>query len=80
MHIVVIGWLYVVLMMAITERSFIAGLLTFFFYGLVPCGVLLRLSGARLRRRAAKRQTVAVAPPSDDLVNHPDRTDTQADQ
>lgn len=80
MHIVIIGWLYVAMMMAITERSVTAGVLSFFFYGLVPCAVLFWLSGSRLRRRAAKRQAVEGVPPSNEQVNHPDRTDTRPDQ
>ena len=80
MHIVIIGWLYVAMMMAITERSITAGLLTFFFYGVAPCAVLFWLSGSRSRRRAAKRKSVADAPPSDEQLNHPDRTDARPDQ
>ena len=33
MYIVAIGWLWVVLMMALTEASLTAGILTFLFYG-----------------------------------------------
>jgi len=36
MHIVAIAWLFVTILMAMTERSVTAGLLTFLLYGLAP--------------------------------------------
>lgn len=51
MYIVAIGWLWVVLMMALTESSLTAGLLTFFFYGLAPLALFLWLAGTPARRR-----------------------------
>ena len=58
MFIVAIGWIYVVLMMAITETTPVAGVMTFVLYGLVPVVLLLYLSGGRQRkrRRAAEQQ------------------------
>lgn len=54
MHIVAIAWIYVVLMMSITERSIIAGIMTFLLYGVLPLIVILYLmsSPQRKRRRA----------------------------
>ena len=82
MHIVAIGWLYVTLMMAITEKNITAGVLTFVFYGLMPCALLLWLGGTRLRRRAAKRQSQSITAPSvaDEQANHPDRANPGRDQ
>lgn len=51
MYIVAIGWLWVVLMMAVTEPSLTAGLLTFVFYGLAPLALFLWLVGTPARRR-----------------------------
>lgn len=51
MYIVAIGWLWVVLMMAVTETSVTAGLLTFFVYGLAPLALFLWLAGTPARRR-----------------------------
>lgn len=51
MYIVAIGWLWVVLMMALTETGITAGLLTFFFYGLAPLALFLWLAGTPARRR-----------------------------
>ncbi|MFH1494224.1 MAG: hypothetical protein ABIG70_05460 [Pseudomonadota bacterium] len=70
MYIVAIGWLYVVVMMSVTETSFIAGLMTFLFYGLIPLAIFLWLFGTPQRRRsmAAKQNT-----------DQPDGTDTKTD-
>lgn len=51
MHIVAIAWIYVVLMMAITERSVIAGIMTFLLYGVLPLAVILYLMGTRQRKQ-----------------------------
>lgn len=50
MYIIAIGWMYVVTLMAATETNFIAGLVTFLFYGLFPCSVLMYLLGTKRRR------------------------------
>lgn len=54
MYIVAIGWLYVVLMMAVASHSVLAGVMRFIFYGLLPVALLLWIVGtpARRRRRA----------------------------
>lgn len=73
MYIVAIAWLYVTMMMAITEPSFVAGVLTFVFYGLLPCGLLLWLIGTPQRKRNRLRVL------ADQELDHPDRPDTQRD-
>ena len=50
MYIVAIAWLYVTLMMAITEKSVVAGIMTFIFYGLAPLALFLWLFGTPARR------------------------------
>ncbi len=54
MHIAAVGWIYVVLMMAITEESVVAGIMTFLFYGVLPVAIIMYLAGTgnRKRRRA----------------------------
>lgn len=56
MYIVAIAWLYVVVMMALTESSIVAGLATFVFYGLAPVALLVWLMGTPQRRRNRKAQ------------------------
>ena len=58
MYIVAIAWIYVVLMMSITEQSIIAGILTFVFYGLGPLALFLWIFGTPARRRAAHRNAL----------------------
>ena len=56
MWIVAIGWMYVVTLMAATERSVVAGLMTFLFYGMLPLSLVLYLTGAWRKGRARKRE------------------------
>ena len=62
MYIIAIGWLWVALMMAITEANFVAGILSFVFYGLLPCALLLWLLGTPARRR--RRRPEEEEPPA----------------
>jgi len=73
MYIVAIAWLYVALMMAITEPSVVAGTLTFVFYGLLPCALLLWLVGTPQRRRQQLRQVMQQE------IDQPDRADAERD-
>lgn len=61
MYIIAIAWIYVVLMMALTEASVVAGISTFVFYGLAPLALLLWLLGTPQRRRARKAREDAEA-------------------
>jgi Zn-dependent protease with chaperone function len=51
MYIVAIGWIYVTLLMALTESNITAGILTFALYGLLPLSLFLWIFGAPLRFR-----------------------------
>ncbi|MEZ0236626.1 MAG: hypothetical protein ACAH06_01045 [Methylophilaceae bacterium] len=73
MYIVAIAWLYVTLMMALTEPSIVAGLLTFLFYGLLPCALLIWIIGTPQRRRNRLRVM------AEQELDQPDRSDTKAD-
>jgi hypothetical protein len=60
MWIVAIGWMYVVTLMAATEPSVVAGIMTFLFYGILPLSLVFYLTGAwrrgHARRRHARRR------------------------
>jgi hypothetical protein len=64
MYIVAIAWLYVVFMMSITERTAVAGVMTFLLYGVFPLTIVLYLMGTPQRKRnrqlAKKNKTAAV--------------------
>lgn len=50
-----IAWIYVVGLMALTEPSVVAGLMTFLLYCVVPLSILFYLTGSRRRKRKAQR-------------------------
>ena len=64
MYIVAIGWLYVVVLMAISAHSFASGLMTFLLYGALPVGVLILISGSKHRHRR-RRQSIEKAEASE---------------
>jgi hypothetical protein len=60
-HLVVIGWLYVVVMMAVAEATNTTGtvlgaIFTFLLYGLAPVALVVYLMGTPGRRRAIKQR------------------------
>lgn len=60
MYLVVIGWLYVTLMMALaeamsTQGSVLGAVITFVLYGLLPMALVVYLMGTPLRRKAIRK-------------------------
>ncbi|MBS1130322.1 MAG: hypothetical protein H6R16_1324 [Proteobacteria bacterium] len=49
--IIVIGWLYVTVLVAANEPTITSGIISFLFYGALPCGIILYLSGSKIRRQ-----------------------------
>ncbi|MBB3121257.1 hypothetical protein [Pseudoduganella violacea] len=70
MLIVAAAWIYVVLLMAFTEPSIVAGIMTFTLYCVLPLGILFYLTGGKRRklRRAAQAEAERAksAPKSED--------------
>lgn len=63
MWIVAVAWIYVVGLMALTEPSAVAGIMTFLGYCVLPLSILYYLTGSgRRKRKAAAAQ--AAAPPA----------------
>jgi len=63
MYLIVIAWLYVTVMMTVAEASapngsVLGAAITFIFYGLLPCAILIYILGTpeRKRRLQAQRQ------------------------
>ena len=58
MLIVAIAWIYVVGLMALTEPTVVAGIVTFLFYCVLPLGTLIYIAGTgkRKARRRAEEQ------------------------
>lgn len=59
MLIVAVAWIYVVLLMALTEPTVVAGIMTFLLYCVVPLGILFYLTGGKRRKR--RREAAAEA-------------------
>jgi len=91
-YIIAIGWAYVVLLMAATAKSFVAGVLIFIFYGLLPLALIFWLAGSRQRARnkeCPRRVPAATRRPwrdkrlrqlAEERPGEPDRADPQTDQ
>ena len=52
MYIIAIAWLYVVVLVAISDTTVVGGVLTFVFFGVGPLALFLWLTGTPARRRA----------------------------
>ena len=64
MYLIVIGWLYVVLMMAVAEATNTTGtvvgaVFTFVLYGALPVSLVVYLIGTPARKRAVKAREAA---------------------
>ncbi|WP_018609082.1 hypothetical protein [Uliginosibacterium gangwonense] len=59
MYIVAIAWLFVVLVLSISQNSILAGVLTLFFWGILPLGLLLWIVGTPSRRLRKTREEAA---------------------
>ncbi len=92
MYIVAIGWLYVVVLMALTEQSFAAGLATLLLCGVLPLGLIILVRSGSKRSRRLRREAIAQAEAADDSARpgrsmtrkeapgDPDGADTQRDE
>lgn len=66
MYLVVIGWLYVTVMMAVAEAaspqgSVLGAVVTFIFYGLVPVAIVAYILGTPARKRALREREQSAA-------------------
>lgn len=66
MHIVAIGWMYVVLMVAVVEAmssngTVLGAVFTFLLYGLLPMSIVLYVMGTPARKRALREREAAAA-------------------
>jgi len=65
MYIVAIAWLFVVLILSISQNSILAGVLTLLFWGVIPLGLLLWIVGTPARRLRKAREDAAQASEND---------------
>ncbi|WP_395010750.1 hypothetical protein [Undibacterium sp.] len=59
MYLIAIAWIYVVLLMSLAESSFIAGVMTFIFYCVIPLGLVLYILSSPARKRQIKEREKA---------------------
>ena len=58
MYIIAIAWIYVVFMMAITETTVVAGIMTFLLYGVLPVSIIVYVMGTGGRKRKRRAQEI----------------------
>ncbi len=56
MWIVAVAWVYVVGLMALTEPSIVAGVMTFLGYCVLPLSILFYITGGKARRARREAQ------------------------
>lgn len=76
MHAVAITWIFIVLLMALTEATSTQGTVlgaffTLLLYGLLPLGLVLYLMGTPMRRRARRAAEAAEAHNPDPAAAEP---------
>ncbi len=76
MYIIAIGWLYVTVLIAANEPSIVAGVISFLFYGLVPCSLLLWISASKVRRQRKAYQELL----ANQHLNDGNGSDTESNQ
>jgi hypothetical protein len=59
LYLIAIAWIYVVLLMSLAESSFIAGIMTFIFYCVIPLGLVLYILSSPARKRQIKEREKA---------------------
>lgn len=74
MYLIAIAWLYVVIIVSVSDDTVLGGLLTFLFWGLFPLTLFLWLFGTPARRRRRlERQAAADAGDNDSAESHRDQ-------
>jgi cytochrome c biogenesis protein CcdA len=66
MWIVAVAWIYVVGLMALTEPTVVAGIMTFLAYCVLPLSILFYIAGSK-RRRQRREDGVRSAGPDPDI-------------
>lgn len=74
MYLIAIAWLYVVIIVSVSDDTVLGGLLTFLFWGLFPLTLFLWLFGTPARRRRRlEHQAAADAGDNDSAESHRDQ-------
>ncbi len=65
MYIIAIAWMYVALLVAVSDTTIVGGVLTFIFAGVLPLCLFLWLAGTPARRRQRSSDTDDGSRPQD---------------
>lgn len=66
MYLIAIAWLYVVVIVSVSDDTILGGLVTFLFWGLGPLALFLWIFGTPARRRAKARREAEADTASND--------------
>lgn len=80
MHIVAIAWIYVAFMMAITETSAVAAVMTFLLYGLLPVSILVYLTGGARRKRRRQMKALQQENSKKDVVEQEEMQQSETER
>ncbi len=58
LYLIAIAWIFVVMMMALTESSLIAGIMTFLGYCVIPLSLVLYILSSSARKRKIRAEYV----------------------
>jgi cytochrome c biogenesis protein CcdA len=64
MWIVAVAWVYVIGLVALTEPTVVAGIMTFLGYCVLPLSILFYITGSKARRARKAREEASKAPSS----------------
>lgn len=79
LYLIATAWVYVVMLMALTENSVVAGVLTFFFYCVVPLFLVFYLALSSSRKRQRLRKINADQTNTENTMNKPVNDDASND-
>ncbi len=68
MHVLVIGWLYVVIMISIVSESVLKGVVRFLFLGVIPVGLWMWFTLQKRRRQMEAAKLEAAQAERDDSI------------
>jgi bacteriorhodopsin len=77
MYIIAIAWTYVVLLIAVSEPTLTASIMTFLFYGVLPLTLFFYLVRTPQRKRNSHKATEEKA---DNSIDHPQEESPDSDQ
>ena len=64
MWIVAVAWVYVIGLVALTEPTVVAGIMTFLGYCVLPLSILFYITGSKARRARKAREQASNTPSS----------------